>query len=495
MGMAKKKDVVLIFPKVSDSANSRLNAALPLSVLYVGTGASKKYDVHIVDMRMDDGWAATVRRLAGSGPVAVGISSMTGCQIKHGLEAARLVRSVDPKIPIVWGGVHPSIEPESTIKNEFVDYVVIGEGEKTFPELLDALASGSSIDKVAGVCFKKDGKVVRTKPREPVDLDEMVIPDYSLIDVEAYMRSEFNGPRCFQIVSSRGCPHRCGYCYTKCNHGKYRAMSAANVVKHLKYVVEKFRPDMVDISEDNFFVLKGRVEHICRGVVGAGIKARFNATCRAEYVASFSDELLRLLGEAGFEWLFIGAESGSDSVLKHISKGSLRKDAVAACRRLKDAGIYGRFSFMAGFPGERREDVIETVRLMAKLTEINGRTQILQLFMYSPYPGTALFDELAEAGFKLPSTLEDYADVTWSQTGYPWLPAEDRRLIDDLRISALFLDGRSASERYDNGTLTRILNKAYSKLFKFRIRHNLFGPMPEARAVRFVLSRMMKVVM
>ena len=139
---------------------------------------------------------------------------MTGYQIGHGLALAQQVRDLNPKIPIVWGGVHPTIHPESTILHSLVDMVVVGDGEEAAVELARTLESGGDLSSIGGLVFKVAGQPVHSPGRPKPDLDAIPSPDYSLLDLNNYFTiGHISRSKQLQLVTSRGCPFHCGYCY------------------------------------------------------------------------------------------------------------------------------------------------------------------------------------------------------------------------------------------------------------------------------------------
>ena len=160
-----RRNVVLIYPNAGQDVLG-INVGLPLSILYVGTALKDAgYDVTILDERVHTNFKALLKEAIASDPVYVGISSMTGYQISYGLLIAQTIRDLNPRIPIVWGGVHPTIHPESTARHRLVVIVVVNEGEETAVELAGVLAAGGDVRQVRGLAMKEDGRVVRTLDR------------------------------------------------------------------------------------------------------------------------------------------------------------------------------------------------------------------------------------------------------------------------------------------------------------------------------------------
>ena len=172
--------ILLLYP-ITGMDLAGVNVGLPLSCLYLGTVLEKVgYRVEILDERLTNTFGQDVADSIGrERPILVGISSMTGIQVQGGLLGARAVRSVEPSVPIVWGGVHPSLCPDSTLKDELCDMVVCGEGEITLIELADCLRSGGDLSNLQGIGYKRNGDPRFTPPRPMIeDLDRIPRPDY-----------------------------------------------------------------------------------------------------------------------------------------------------------------------------------------------------------------------------------------------------------------------------------------------------------------------------
>ncbi|RMH58288.1 MAG: hypothetical protein D6679_05140, partial [Candidatus Hydrogenedentota bacterium] len=177
--------VVLFYPFTGLDLKG-LSVWLPLSLLQTAATLTADFDVEIIDQRVHDDWRERLRRTLDDDTLCVGISSMTGTQIKGGLLAARVVREAAPEVPIVWGGNHPTLVPETTARHPCVDIVVMGEGEVTFRNLVRRLAEGRSFEDLRNIAWvEKDGTFRKngtgTHPEDFVDQDEMPPLPYHLL--------------------------------------------------------------------------------------------------------------------------------------------------------------------------------------------------------------------------------------------------------------------------------------------------------------------------
>lgn len=183
--------IVLFNPKAGDEYPGVIR--LPLALLCISSLIHKRYKIKIVDSRVEIDWEQKFRRLIQNEPLCVGITSMTGEQIHNGLFASKIIKEYNKEIPVIWGGTHPTLLPEQTLENEYVDVIVRGEGEKTFQELVDALASGSPLKDIRGISFKEDCRIRHNKGRDYLNLNELPDLPYHLVNMECYVNTMLVG--------------------------------------------------------------------------------------------------------------------------------------------------------------------------------------------------------------------------------------------------------------------------------------------------------------
>lgn len=166
-------DIVLFNPAPRSGKQVQRRVELPLSLLCPATPLDRQgYRIKIIDEFANPNWKRELLEALAQKPICFGVTCMTGPQILHALTASKLVRNLYPGVPIIWGGIHASLLPEQTLANPYVDVVVVGEGEETFPELVKALESGTSLSNVCGLSYKENGKVHHTGNRLFVNLEE-----------------------------------------------------------------------------------------------------------------------------------------------------------------------------------------------------------------------------------------------------------------------------------------------------------------------------------
>ncbi|MBN1870280.1 MAG: cobalamin-dependent protein, partial [Candidatus Omnitrophica bacterium] len=211
-----KPDILFLYPKTGMDFGSTI--APPHALLTVAAPILKAgYHVKLLDQRTHIITEHILKDYLSKDTICVGISTMTGTQIRNALILAQMVRNVtDGKVPIVWGGCHPSVAPEQTLANDKVDIVVSGEGDETFLELVQALAEKRSLKTVKGIYYTDGGKTVKTEKRPLLDVETLLPTPWELIDAEKYIHPDMYLKTSTRVLdigqTSRGCPFRCGFC-------------------------------------------------------------------------------------------------------------------------------------------------------------------------------------------------------------------------------------------------------------------------------------------
>ncbi|MFC2067151.1 B12-binding domain-containing radical SAM protein [Chloroflexota bacterium] len=436
------RKVVLVYPRFPESLPA---LSLAMGPFYVGSYlVSQGYNVTLLDannFKHDKEFFDTLRAELSSA-FAVGLSVMTG-QIPDALEISRCVKQLNPSVPIVWGGVHPSLFPEQTANCKYVDFAVHGEGEITMFELLKALDGQLELEQVRGVAFKSNqgDKVIVTGEREFADFNELPPVRWELLEdikpgsklkLSEIAKLTLSG---IYLQTSRGCPHRCSFCINSVLKNSYRERRSDLVLKDIEKIIES-GVDKIWIMDEIFFANKKRVTEILDRIEKKGLKFKWFGDIRADYLnlRHINDEFLLRVKQSGCEIVGIGAESGSPRILKMLTKDITVEDTLNAARALNKAGIKANFSFMTGLPGEEEGDILQTLQLIEGITEIDTSLsfRILGPQVYRPYPGSELYSECLKQGMKEPATLEEWASSPYikgetlgkaitNPDAYPWI--------------------------------------------------------------------------
>jgi anaerobic magnesium-protoporphyrin IX monomethyl ester cyclase len=362
-------------------------------------------------------------------PEAIAISFMTaGSTSAYFL--AKQIKIALPEVPLIAGGIHPTLVPEEPLKNCF-DYVIRGEGEATIPELIKELENkNSELKRIKGISYKDNGQIIHNEDRPFIaDLDSLPFPAFYLM--KGY---EKNAYACKGIITSRGCPFDCTYCASKLLWTqKVRFRSPQNVVdeiidRHKRYGVTSFA-----FHDDTFTLRRQYVEEFCRLVLALEFKITWHCDTRGDTIDL---PLLKLMRQAGCRHIYLGLESGSPRIQKLIKKNidtNKVKEAVKLARR---AGIETTIYFMAGFPDETETDLRLSLESMKELAPDYVIWSIL-----TPYPGTAIW-KIAEA-----RGLINIADCDWENFFHHYDRGNLFKNIEDNKWDALLKIIRNEEEK------------------------------------------------
>ena len=214
---------------------------MPLGLVFVATPlAARGRTVTIIDTETCADWKNELARHVDASTVCAGVGVMTGYQIRSALEFSAEVKRIRD-IPVVWGGIHPSILPEQTLRHPLVDIVVRGEGEEKFARIVDCLQRKEPLDAIAGIGFKREGAAFLTPKEERyLALDDLPFPAYHLIDMEHYLHYNLSlewvkqRRRIMDVSMHRGCPFGCTFCYNiEFNGRTWRSMSPGKMLDYL----------------------------------------------------------------------------------------------------------------------------------------------------------------------------------------------------------------------------------------------------------------------
>lgn len=432
--------VLLVFPNIKSYA-----PRVPVTLLHLAAFLLRDgIDVEILDDQVDD-----FREWDPNGYDFIGFSIRTGIQIRNALTIAKDFRSrASREIPFIWGGVHVTIAPEETLRNGLVDYAVLYEGEETLVDLVKTLSRGGNRREVKGIMYVENGEIVKTESRPFIDINSTPPLPYHLIDDKAYLEIQ-RSPKHFYIVSSRGCPYKCGFCLNeKLRNRRISLMTAERTVDQFQHAIEYCNPDFINIIDDEVFVSHRRIEEICREIIRRGIKVSWTGSSRINWIYKYTDAFFDLLNESGFKILSLGAESGSEFMLQKIEKRITCEEMVRTAERIKGRPIISWMNFMVGFPGETTETLFDTFRAIDRLMEVNPDVR-LGLSIYTPYPCTRLYPEALAKGFRPPDSLEGWGDYQYNSVkNLPWLKGRMRSIIRTVGCFSKFGFHRPQMEAY-----------------------------------------------
>jgi radical SAM superfamily enzyme YgiQ (UPF0313 family) len=360
----------------------------PLGLLYVAAALKNAdIEVEVIDAQVEGlDYAELEQRIRKSKPDAVGMTLMT-FTIFDVKQTAELVRKINADIKIAVGGPHVFIYPEETLKQPWVDAILIGEGEKNSPQFFKNIFEKEKLSEVPGAGFiDKNGKIVINRPDNLIeDLDSIPFPARELTPYMKYNSVIAKRTPITTMFTSRGCPYNCLFCNRPHLGKQFRARSAKSVVDEIKHCYEMGIREFL-IYDDTFTIQRERVVEICNMLIESGLNKKIGFDVRAR-VNTVDEELLRLMKKAGCERIHYGVESGTEKILKILRKGITLEQALEVFKITKKVGISTLAYFMIGSPCETEEDVEETIRFALKLNP-----DFVHITITSPFPDTPLYD-------------------------------------------------------------------------------------------------------
>ncbi len=457
-------------------------SVMPLSILALGGNlVAAGFDVKLYDGSNEKEFIESIiNDLLSLKPAFVGLSVMTH-SLKYGSELTRTIKHVSPETMIIWGGVHPTLFPDQTIKVDEVDLVVIGEGHETLVEILKRISSGEVWDDVPGICYKKDGEIIINSPEMSGNYTIKPMP-YHLIEIDKYDKYLHlkDKLRKIDVISSIGCPFKCRFCINVARKRSYRKRDLVEFMDELQLLQQKYDVGFFSFMDEYFFSSIERIEEFLELKRQRGLKFYWDASSRADFFRTkFTDDFLIQLHDEGCVEIKIGAESGSQRVLDIINKKILVDDILLANTMSIKSGVRVSLSFMAGIPGETFEDLKLTKNLIMRLQDENPNVVILGPQLYRPYPGAPLTDDATDYGLKLPNTINGWIELIDSAVFggaldvniMPWVnnPKTTDKMIKYLAVY------KRTKIRAEVNYLIKIMNVIAFRFIKFRLKYNLYS--------------------
>jgi anaerobic magnesium-protoporphyrin IX monomethyl ester cyclase len=350
-----------------------------------------------------------------------------------------VLRKNFPKTKIIVGGSLATSAPEDTLKGLDIDFIVIGEGEITAPELVSYLERQkknhkslelSSLKQIKGIGFRQGKKIIITEPRELIqNLDEIGLPEWELFSMKKMLKQKHN---IMTILTERGCPFRCEFCYHQFGY-KPRRRSMESVVQEMKILNEKYGVSVFSIADNLFVFNKKEVLELIRLLRKNKLKIKFDTSMRASLV---TEELIKLLQKAGCTSLNFGFESGSQKVLDLMNKMTKVEQMDRAIEIMEKNKMKYFGTFIIGYPGETKEDVDQTIAFCKR------HGHLAKPFFATPYPGTPLYDKVKNKIKNMDKFLESLGDardlaINISEFSTKELLKQRRRVIEETEKAYL----------------------------------------------------------
>ena len=390
--------VMLVYPPLDKQIKGAISSSLigvsgfpPLQLLILAAQLLRIKDVvvKVVDCRINRysvDHLATIT--ADFAPDIVGVSVNTFILL-DALDIAKMVKHRDHRTMVVFGGVHPTLYPAESINYPNVDYLIRGEGELAFSQLVQHIAQNRPVDDIPGVISKSTLHPAQVPVQKISDLDTLPYPAWHLVDLGKY---KSQGKRVLWLWTSRGCSGKCTYCHISAYEQTFRAHSARYIYDHVVDALTRYNLDEFQIGDDCFTLNKARVREFCELLISNNIKARWGAVTRVDMV---DEDLLRIMAKAGCKRLFLGIGTGDATIQKRTRKNLDLDEIRTTVAHAADLGMHPQGYFMIGNPGESMVQLENTVRFMRslKLTGI-----VFGVAIFQPFPFTAAYLEGLSSG-------------------------------------------------------------------------------------------------
>lgn len=391
----------------------------PPGIHYIGTYLKNNgFSVRLFNLIVDDDKKIEPKDLKEltkdlANCLCVGFSVMTP-QVPKSLHLTKIIKELKPDIKIVWGGAHPTLFSEQVIENEYIDFVITREGEQPMLELIRMLKTKKhNFEDINGLVFKKDNKIVSNPPQGLFKDFEKIMPDWGLVDefarttMESYNFGELD--KVIWVHTGRGCPYRCTFCINNTFFGKTRRIRPIDsIIEEIRQVIKRFQPTMIFLSDENFFINRGKVEEFSRKLKEAKINIKWSACSRVNYFDNYDDNFLQMIKKSGCKVISFGAESGSQKCLDYLKKDIKPEQTYNAAVKCVRNGIFPLFSFMIGLPPEKKEDILHTFDLIRKIKKLSDRVGFATMQILRPYPGGEIYQDCLNYGFDEPKKLEGW---------------------------------------------------------------------------------------
>ncbi len=410
-----------------------------MSLMYLSSYLKSKYiDVKILDKCINK---ILIKNICKENPYiqellqdiknhAPDIIGMTlfSCEIKETAILCKLFKMAFNSALIVLGGPHPTAMPQETLEQiPDCDIITRGESELIFYELIQGLLKNKDLHKVKGISFRSGGKIYHCENGDIVtNLDSLPFPDRENV-IQNYRNGTygdlFYGSPLDIVMTSRGCPFQCNFCFKVCN--KYRARSPENVLKEIDWVIKNIAPVNIQIMDDSFTIERSRCVEVLDALIKKNYRCNFRVRSRVNVV---DDELLKKMKQAGVTTIVYGLESGSQKMLNAFNKQTTVEQNLAACEMAKRAGLNCFADIVLFYPGETKTTLKETEKFVQK-----AKPTAIRFHLFTPLPNTKAYNEAKKSGQLVGN---------WDGSGpTPWVKIDSFTGLDEMEryVKRLFI--------------------------------------------------------
>ena len=450
--------IVLYQPQQTDKRRGPQSSLdmLPLELIQIAALPLRDgHQVVVIDGSLYDQDEAHERVVAAcEGATIFGTTGILGWQVSDGYTCAEQVRARCPDLLRVVGGWFASVLPEVHLRDGVFDVAVLGQGELTFHELVQAVDAGTPLDEVDGLALWRDAAVQRTGHRKVVGFNELLDPAWELIDFEPYREGQLRADSPGHTVrmpgppwigkrkpyvgityfSSFGCPEPCTFCCSPfVTNRRWKAKPASKILDDLELLSDRWGGfDVVRFHDANFGVMQKRTREFAEGLLERDLRLGWNAFIETYSVNNYDESTLDLCAESGYYVAEVGAETGDPETMQRVGKPIVGDANFQAAARLHDRDIWASITYIIGFPHEPRESMLATLD-EARRVQLRCPNSSTHVLPYRPIPGTHMFDLAVELGYQPPESVHDWGNIGEYHLHQTWNVIPD----DVLRARAL----------------------------------------------------------
>ncbi len=419
--------ILLVYPHITIRSNDTTTpgASIPLGLANIGAILETNgYNVSIVDAlaeginvvkktknftRVGLSKKTIIEKLNYYKPDIVGVSTMFTAYSSDAHDIAKIVKQVNSKTLVIFGGAHASILYKNVLHDQNVDIVIIGEGEETILEVVKKFGKKESLQNISGTAIKNNkNKIILNPKRLPiVNLDSLPLPARHLLPMDAYFKDCKENKSSYAmrtpsttVVTSRGCPGDCIYCAVPTIWGRcWRPFSAERIVNEIEFLIKRYGIKEIGFLDDNISVSRDRLEKICDGIIQKKLDIKW--TCpNGIAIWTLNKRLLKKMKKSGCYRLTFGIESGYPETQKFIRKNLNLKKAKKIIKVANSIGLWTFSTYIIGFPYETKKAIENTFNYAIK-----SLSDFVAFILLMPFPETDVTKILEKEGLIKKSDL------------------------------------------------------------------------------------------
>ncbi len=373
---------------------------IPLGLAYIAAVLENEgNDVEIIDTNAEKVSDKHLQRRVSDADI-VGITGMI-TEYQQVLKITNIIKEADQHIKVVLGGPLATTLPQELLQTSQADFVVIGEGEGTIVNLTSAIKRGGNFVDVKGIGYKDGNRIfIADLPESIANLDTVPFPARHLLDMDRYVQNQFHNfsskmegfgkIKSTNLITSRGCPYSCTFCFRDMWGNRWRGRSPENIVEEMEFLYARYGMNGFFFNDDTFVLDRNRVFEFCNLLKKRKLNAAWLCNGRVNLMTK---ELLEAMYEAGCREIAYGIESGNQQMLDSLKKNITLEQVRNAVKWTKDAGISANGYFMIGLPGETKKAIRQTIALAEELD-----LAFYGFSLVTPLPGTELYGAAIEKG-------------------------------------------------------------------------------------------------